>query len=255
MFMKRRRAAHLLLVPCLLAEVALVHHSFAQKAGRPSSQKRGAHAPGISEEEENRKAKQIFNAGKPARPYVPGVQVAVRFDSERSVFQNSGRWTFYPDDIYLEPDEDAIYMIASRGGSSDDMSLLIAEMFTKYRGYANSVCPSKVSERLQDPAIRKRLEEAYTEAAESQKQLLNRTLSYEEYVRNIPDCEVGGNLWRTAIRFADMGWERMLVRFPNDVPIRSSLSSNPGENHIHLLKAHLRREGKILRSPLTAGER
>ncbi len=191
----------------------------------------------------------------------PEGHVSTRIEPESSVYFNSGRWTAYDDGIYLEPQEDTVYIITSPSGAPlqpdkpDDLYSITAHIFAEYRAYADSVCPVEIGQKLGDPEFRKQVEERYEQVRESQLQFRNRSVSFEEFLAETPNCEVRGNLWRMATKFAELDEEqhlkRMMVRFPNSIEIQPFLSPAGGESQLPLLKTRLRQEGKFILSPLS----
>jgi hypothetical protein len=219
-----------------------------------------------AEEEQKRLEQQRLDNKSRKKTLTPVVSVrmheliSARFDPEHSVYQNSGRWTTYPDGIYLEPGDDAIYVVARKPASSareDDADELIAAattVFGQFRRHADSICPTRNEDRLKEPAARERFEAMYQRARKAQLDVFKTELSFDDYLKRAPNCEVSGNLWGLTTRFADLdagrGERRMLVRFSNAIVIRPFNDPEGTGNHLSLLKDSLRKDGKLIRSPL-----
>ncbi|GEM_PF-6237916 len=189
--------------------------------------------------------------------------VSARLDAESTVYVNDGRWTDYPDGIYLEENENAVYGIASwpaqdlASGDTAALAAAAARVFNEYRSYADAACPVTLRRRIQqDESFRAVLAAEYERARHAWQERGARILTYEQFLEQSPDCDVVGNLWRTAIRFtahrADRQQARLLVRFPDSVAIRPFLGAVRSQNHLSLLKDYLRRQNRLIQAPLQA---
>lgn len=187
--------------------------------------------------------------------------VSARLDAASTVYLDDGRWTDSPDGIYLEETEDAIYGIVSWHAPAlapEDTAALAsatARVFAEFRRYADAACPVSLRRRIEDDEVlRATLEAEYEHAREAARQRTGRTLAFEQFLEQSPDCEVEGNLWRTSTRFAayraDRQDVRLLVRFPGSIAVRPFLRAAHGENYLSLLKDHLRRQNKLIHAPL-----
>jgi len=199
---------------------------------------------------------------KPKMHYVakPKTRVSTRVYTEYSIFYNDGRWTEKEDGIYLEPESDTIYIIAGWPGvpqgpeQPNDIWEHNSHIFGVYRRYANLVCPTTVEARLADPEFRAKFEKQYQRAKLSRKEILNKDLSFEQYLDEVPNCDVNDSFWNSVIRFihwdAELGATKLMIQFSGNLSIKSFLNWGGDENYLPLLKSYLRREGRLLYVPL-----